>query len=175
MQQHGHNNSHYSDIIMSSMAFQITGVSIVCSTVYWGADQRKYPSSESLAFETGNHGWLVNSPSKRPVMWKIFSFDDVLMLPEYFSLNTRMVDKSQMWWHHQMKIFSALLALCAGNSPVTWALIFYLIFTRTNGWVNNRNGGDWRHHCTHYDITVMDEIDSIEGVVLNTTLRPNGN
>ena len=23
------------------------------------------------------------------------------------------------WWRHQMKIFSALLALCAGNSPVT--------------------------------------------------------
>ena len=23
------------------------------------------------------------------------------------------------WWHHQMKTFSALLVLCAGNSPVT--------------------------------------------------------
>ena len=23
------------------------------------------------------------------------------------------------WWRHQMKIFSALLAICAGNSPVT--------------------------------------------------------
>ena len=23
------------------------------------------------------------------------------------------------WWHHQMKTFSALLALCVGNSPVT--------------------------------------------------------
>ena len=23
------------------------------------------------------------------------------------------------WWRHQMEIFSALLALCAGNSPVT--------------------------------------------------------
>ena len=22
------------------------------------------------------------------------------------------------WWRHQMKIFSALLAICAGNSPV---------------------------------------------------------
>ena len=26
---------------------------------------------------------------------------------------------SATWWHHQMEIFSALLALCAGNSPVT--------------------------------------------------------
>ena len=23
------------------------------------------------------------------------------------------------WWHHQMEAFSMLLALCAGNSPVT--------------------------------------------------------
>ena len=23
------------------------------------------------------------------------------------------------WWHHQMETFSALLAICAGNSPAT--------------------------------------------------------
>ena len=27
--------------------------------------------------------------------------------------------KHKSWWRHQMKTFSALLALCAGNSPVT--------------------------------------------------------
>ena len=27
--------------------------------------------------------------------------------------------KSCTWWRHQMEIFSALLALCAGNSPVS--------------------------------------------------------
>ena len=26
---------------------------------------------------------------------------------------------SPSWWHHQMETFSALLALCAGKSPVT--------------------------------------------------------
>ena len=26
---------------------------------------------------------------------------------------------NQSWWRHQMEIFSALLAICAGNSPVT--------------------------------------------------------
>ena len=29
---------HYGDVIMGAMASQITGVSIVCSTVCWGAD-----------------------------------------------------------------------------------------------------------------------------------------
>ena len=29
------------------------------------------------------------------------------------------IDIALSWWRHQMEIFSALLALCAGNSPVT--------------------------------------------------------
>ena len=31
----------------------------------------------------------------------------------------RVASKYQTWWRHQMETFSALLALCAGNSPVT--------------------------------------------------------
>ena len=46
---------HYSDVIMSMMAFQIMGISIVCSSVCSGADQRKYQSSASLAFVRGIH------------------------------------------------------------------------------------------------------------------------
>ena len=42
-----------------------------------GADQRKSPSSQSLAFVGGIHWGLVDSPHKGPVMWKIFPFDDV--------------------------------------------------------------------------------------------------
>ena len=40
---------HYSDLIMNGTASQITGVSIVCSTVCSGANQRKHQSSASLA------------------------------------------------------------------------------------------------------------------------------
>ena len=39
---------HYNDVIMSAMASQITSVSIVCSTVGSGADQRKYQSSAKM-------------------------------------------------------------------------------------------------------------------------------
>ena len=69
------------------------------------------------------------------------------------------------WWHHQMKTFSALLALCAGNhrSPVNsphkghWreALMFPLICAWINCWANNREAGDLRRHCAHYDVIVM--------------------
>ena len=69
------------------------------------------------------------------------------------------------WWRHQMETFSALLALCAGNSPVPvnsphkgqWrgALMFTLICAGINDWVNNREAGDLRRHLDHYDVSVM--------------------
>ena len=74
-----YHTGHYSDVIMSTMLSQITGVSIVCSTVCSGADQRKHQSSASLAFVRGIHRWPMNSPHKGPVTRKIFPFDDVIM------------------------------------------------------------------------------------------------
>ena len=35
------------------------------------------------------------------------------------------------------------------------ALMFSLICAWTNGWVNNRNAGDLRHHRAHHDVIVM--------------------
>ena len=46
-----------SDVILSAVASQITGVSIVYSTVCSGVDKR----SSSLAFVRGIHRWPVNS------------------------------------------------------------------------------------------------------------------
>ena len=70
---------HYSDVIMGTMASQITSLTIVYSTIYLGADQRKHQSSASLAFVRGIHRWTMNSPHKGPVTWKMFPFDDVIM------------------------------------------------------------------------------------------------
>ena len=64
---------------MSAMAFQITSLTIVYSTVYSGADQRKHQSSASLAFVGGIHRGPVNSPHKGQVTRKMFSFDDVII------------------------------------------------------------------------------------------------
>ena len=65
-------------------------------------------------------------------------------------------------WLH----FFALLALSAGNSPVTgefpsqnqWcrALMFSLICAWINGWANNRESGDLRRHHVHNNVTAMD-------------------
>ena len=39
--------------------------------------------------------------------------------------------------------------------PVTRALMFSLICTWINGWVNNGEADDLRRHGLHYDVTVM--------------------
>ena len=68
------------------------------------------------------------------------------------------------WWRHQMETFSALQAICEGNSPVTGefpaqrpvtrGFDISLIWPRINGWVNNHEADDlrreyspplWRH------------------------------
>ena len=63
------------------------------------------------------------------------------------------------WWRHQIETFSALLVICAVNSPhnCQWrgALMFSLICVWINGWVNNREVGDLRRYRAHYDVTAM--------------------
>ena len=71
------------------------------------------------------------------------------------------------WWRHQMETFSALLALCAGNSPVPvnsphkgqWrrTLMFSLICAWINDWVNNPEAADLRRHRGHYGVNVTYE------------------
>ena len=69
------------------------------------------------------------------------------------------------WWRYQMEAISALLALCAGNSPVTGefptlkpvtrSFDVFFICAWTNDWVNNRDASDLRRHRAHYDVTVI--------------------
>ena len=71
--------THYNDVIMSLIASQITSHTIVYSTVYSDANQRKHQSSASLVFVRGIHRGHMNSPHKGPVTRKMFPFDDVIM------------------------------------------------------------------------------------------------
>ena len=72
-------SNHYNGVIMSAMVSQITSPTIVYSSVYSGADQRKHQSSASLAFVRRIHRWPVNSPHKGPMTRKMFPFNDVIM------------------------------------------------------------------------------------------------
>ena len=79
---------HYSDVIISAKASQITSLTIVYSTVYSSADQRKHQSSASLASVRGIHQWPVNSPHKGPVTRKMFPFDDVIVVCRSMAVDT---------------------------------------------------------------------------------------
>ena len=72
----------------------ITSFTIVYSTVYSSADQKKHQSSASLAFVRGINRSPVIFRHKRPVTWKRFPFDDVIM---------------------NMEKLAALRTLCEGN------------------------------------------------------------
>ena len=74
--------------------------------------------------------------------------------------------RARLWWRHRMETCSALLALCAENSPVTgefpngkasdaklWGFLWSAPWI--NGRVNNGETGDMIRHRAHYDVSVM--------------------
>ena len=154
---------HYSDVINSTIASQITSLTIVYSTVYSGADQRKHQSSASLASVWGIHRWSVDSPHKRPVTQKIFPFDDVIMRC-YLSIYVTSVSLavclqteahiSKSLWRHRMETFSALLALCNRKS-IGHRLIPLTRASDAELWATNRDAGDLRRHRAHHDFTAI--------------------
>ena len=64
--------------------------------------------------------------------------------------------------------FSALLAICVGNSPVpgefptqrpvTWSFDVFFDLRPNNGWVKTGEAGDLSRHDAHNDVIVMYEI-----------------
>ena len=131
-------SNHYDDVIMTTMASQITSLTVVYSIVYSDADQRKHQSSASLAFVRGIHRGPVNSPHKWPVTRKMCPFDDVIMCNQF-----------PRYWPFVWPVNSPHKGLWRG------ALMFSLICARINGWANNGDAGDLRRHIAHYDVIVM--------------------
>ena len=84
---------------MGAITSQITSLTIVYSTVYSDADQRKHQSSASLAFVWGLHRGPVNSPHKWPVARKMFPFDDVILrfLPFISGIDIRYTSSWKAW------------------------------------------------------------------------------
>ena len=135
--------THYKDVIMGAIASQITSLTIVYSTGYSDADQRKHQSSVSLAFGMGIHRGPVNSPHKWPETRKMFPFDDVIMhkgLP--FQMTSSITIPSQVnvdasprtitLIHDQHAKFTVSMGLCERNIPTFLMCLIYTSFTKTN-------------------------------------------
>ena len=120
---------HYNDVMMDTIASQITSLTIVYSTVYSDAHQIKHQSSASLAFVRGIHRGPVNSPHKWPVTRKMFPFDDVIMFSCWhddvikWKKITRTIMQTSSRWHANdyLKIYCpecyALILVFTFSSP----------------------------------------------------------
>ena len=110
---------HYTDVIMSAMVSQITCVSIIWSIICSGADERKHPSSASLAFVREIHWWPMDSPHKGPVTRKMYPFGNVIMV------------LFQIWWilkyGFSWRIFVNLENAAEMVSPVTFITVVELL------------------------------------------------
>ena len=93
------------------------------------------------------------------VIWRLgrpFTLNELLCMWPWFV---------RLWWRHKMETFPALLAICAGNSPVTgefparrpMARSFDIfVDLRLNKRLrNNREADDLRRHRALYDVIVM--------------------
>ena len=67
------------DVIMTTMASQITSFTVVYSTVYSDADKKKTSKLRVTGLCAGNSPGPVNSPHKGAVTRKMFPYDDVIM------------------------------------------------------------------------------------------------
>ena len=87
---------HYNDVIMNAMESQITGVSIVCSSVGPGENQRKHQSSASLTH------WAGNSP----------------VTGKFSAQNVSYAENVSIWWRHHAPV------LCSECFEIsTWKLV----------------------------------------------------
>ena len=150
---------------MTTMASQITSLTVVYSFVYSDADQRKHQSSSSLAFVPGIHRGPVNSPHKWPVTRKMFPFDDVIMIIlEQYLLRDKALKisgKSALCssicsGHHQRKHHSTtLFALCVWK----WGILLKKepVARKSSSWscMVSLPNNQYLQYCITWDIVCL--------------------
>ena len=112
---------HCSDVIMSVMASQITDISIICSTVCSGVDQRRHQSSASLAFVRGIHRWPVDCSHKQ------YAAHDIRRVREV-SMGFPLQAKMDPWNGSQVKLkfYMSLLGQSSSSSGSVWSQCAHL-------------------------------------------------
>ena len=96
---------------MITMAPQINSLTIVFSTIYPCADQRKHQSSASLGFVREIHRWPVNFPHKGPVTRKCFH----LMTASW--VNQYQLNGQNDWYEEDIKLFVDTALIKANHHP----------------------------------------------------------
>ena len=111
--------SHYTDVTKSTMESQITGVSIVCSTVCSGVDQRK------LAFVSG-----ITGDSQRANNAEFFfPFDEVIMGIQWPDFERDMYDLGK-----NMMDF---------GGPRNFSKIYSIVYNMVMPWISSYSSLGW--------------------------------
>ena len=92
---------------------------VLCPVGAVGSSHSKFPTSKTRPISLSGVMELINNYI--PYISLLCNYKNYGMLS--------FIDGQDSWWRHQMETFSALLALCAGNSPVP---------------VNSPHKGQWR-------------------------------
>ena len=71
--------SHYNDVIMSTVASQITSLKIVYSAVNSGVDQINITAPRHWLLCAGNSPVICEFPAQRASNTEMFPFDDAIM------------------------------------------------------------------------------------------------
>ena len=133
----------YSDVIMSAIASQITGVSIVCSTICSIVDERTHRSSASLAFVTGGF------PSERPSNTENVSMTSSWYI--YFIIQTKgqRITCIVCIWNKRQKNASYLESISV-NSDIKYLVRMYLVncFYRVKGSFDVSIRYEWNYQRT---------------------------
>ena len=99
---------HYNDVIMGVIASQITSLTIVYSTIYSDADQRKHQSSASLAFMRFcllNHLFRRKSKKTSKLCVTGLCAGNSLVTSEFPTQMASNVENVSIWWrHHDAKL-----------------------------------------------------------------------
>ena len=142
---------------MTTIASQITSLTIVYSIVYSDADQSKHQSSASLAFVWGIHRGPVNSPHRWPVTRKMFPFDDVIMeKSQYINANVVSNLYLQTYWPSHLHVYQ--LSFCI--------TICYNIHWHKHIWHVGSLYSNKVHRNSRYDPGIQASYHAIEYVVL---------
>ena len=144
----------YSDIMIGTIASQISSLTTVYSTVYSDTDQSTHQSSASLNFVRGIHRGPVNSPDKWPVTRKMFPFDDVMMFMAVFSLKPY-----NSWYGRPISLYSFEGYCYISRSS-------YQIFFSVKEAIDNSIGGD--NLLARFIINYVHSLWGIEATIAMT-------
>ena len=108
----------YNDVIIGTIASQITSLMIAFSTIYLDTDQRTHQSSASLAFVRGIHRRPVNSPHKWPVTRKMFPFDDVIMIVCHFHRPDGVIQNSRGYLAWYLTHWGRVTHICVSKLTI---------------------------------------------------------